>query len=133
MRAAFFTGAIIKVTGFNHIGLNAAGKHDETQAFYRDLLGMTEFESSGAATLVNGFWSGVDETFVHVISDPAEGKMALPNNTHLSLFVEDIATAVDEVKNLTDEFVHIGEGSGQIIWFKDPAGNTIELQQQPKQ
>ena len=59
--------------------------------------------------------------------------MALPNNTHLSLFVEDIATAVDEVKNLTDEFVHFGEGSGQIIWFKDPAGNTIELQQQPKQ
>ncbi len=121
----------MKVTGFNHIGLNAAGKHDETQAFYPDVLGMTEFERSGAATLVSGFWSGVDKTFVHVISDPAEGQMALPNNTHLSLFVEDIETAVEEVKNRTDEFVHFGNGSSQIIWFKDPAGNTIELQQQP--
>lgn len=121
----------MKVTGFNHIGLNAAGKHQQTQDFYRDVLGMREFPRSGAATLVNGFWSGVEETFVHVISDPAEGPMALPNNTHLSLYVEDIQVAVDEVKALTDQFVHFGEGSGQIVWFKDPAGNTIELQQQP--
>jgi len=55
----------------------------------------------------------------------------MPNNTHLSLFVDDIAAAVAEVKGKTDDHQHFGEGSNQIIWFKDPAGNTLELQQDP--
>lgn len=54
----------MRITGFNHIGLNAAGKHDE-------------------------------------------------------------------VKEMTDDHLHFGEGTNQIIWFKDPAGNTLELQQDP--
>ncbi|HBM89467.1 MAG TPA: hypothetical protein DD437_13040 [Rhodobiaceae bacterium] len=55
----------------------------------------------------------------------------MPNNTHLSLFVDDIDAAVAEVKGKTDDHLHFGEGSNQIIWFKDPAGNTLELQQDP--
>lgn len=121
----------MRVTGFNHIGLNAAGKHDEVKEFYTSVLGLGNIEREGAATLVNGFWFGQDHPIVHVVTDPEEGDLAMPNNTHLSLFVEDIDAAVTEVKGMTDDHLHFGEGGNQIIWFKDPAGNTIELQQDP--
>jgi len=121
----------MRITGFNHIGLNAAGKHDEIKEFYTSFLGLGDIEREGAATLVNGFWFGQDRPIVHVVTDPAEGGLEMPNNTHLSLFVEDIDAAVAEVKEMTDDHLHFGEGSNQIIWFKDPAGNTLELQQDP--
>lgn len=121
----------MRITGFNHIGLNAAGKHDEVEAFYTSFLGLNNIERQGAATLVNGFWFGEKQPIVHVVTDPAEGGMTMPNNTHLSLFVESIDEAVAEVKERSDDILHFGEGNEQIIWFKDPAGNTIELQQDP--
>lgn len=122
----------MKIIGFNHVGLNAAGKHQETHEFYTQFLGLNDIERTGAATLVNGFWAGNETPLVHVISDKAEGKFSMPNDTHLSLYVEDINETVSEVKAYTEDFVHIGEGSAQIIWFKDPAGNTIECQQDPR-
>ncbi len=121
----------MRITGFNHVGLNAAGKHAEVGAFYTSFLGLNDIERAGAATLVNGYWFGKDHPFVHVVTDPAEGGLEMPNNTHLSLFVDDIDAAVAEVKELTEDHLHFGEGNSQIIWFKDPAGNTLELQQDP--
>jgi len=121
----------MRITGFNHVGLNADGKHDEVKAFYTSFLGLNNIEREGAATLVNGFWFGPKHPIVHVVTDPAEGGLEMPNNTHLSLFVENIDEAVAEVKERSDDILHFGEGNEQIIWFKDPAGNTIELQQDP--
>lgn len=121
----------MKITGFNHIGLNAVDKHDETFNFYTEFLGLKDIERSGAATMVNGFWAGTERPLVHVITDKAEGSMAMPNNTHLSLYVDNIDEAVAEVKGYTEELLHVGKGASQIIWFKDPAGNTVELQQEP--
>ncbi len=121
----------MNITGFNHVGLNAVDKHDETLDFYTNFLGLQNIERSGAATRVNGFWAGNERPLVHVITDKAEGPLAMPNNTHLSLYVENIDEAVAEVKGRTDELLHIGEGKSQIIWFKDPAGNTVELQHDP--
>ncbi len=121
----------MQITRFNHVGLNAAGLHDETKSFYEDFLGLNNFERTGAAKFVNGFWSGSDVPIVHVVSDtPAEG-LEMPTNTHVSLFVSNIDQAVDEVKARCDPILHVGEGDTQIIWFKDPAGNTLELQQDP--
>lgn len=121
----------MKVTGFNHIGLNGTGKYDEVKEFYQGFLGLNDIERSGAATFVSGFWSGIDHPIIHMITDPAEGGLEMPNNTHLSLFVADIDEAVAEVKARTEDHLHVGEGRDQIIWFKDPAGNTVELQQDP--
>lgn len=98
----------------------------------RSFLGLKEFERSGAATFVNGFWAGNEVPIVHVVTDAAEGPLEMPNNTHISLFVADIDTAVVKVKDYTDDFLHVGEGSQQIIGFKDPAGNTVELQLDPQ-
>ena len=95
----------MQITGINHVGLNAHNKHTEALDFYTKLLCMSEMERTGAAKLVN--------------------------DTHLSLFVDNIDAAVSLVKSTTDDYLHIGEGKTQIIWFKNPAGNTLEFQQQP--
>ena len=122
----------MKITRFNHVGLNAEGLHDETFKFYTEFLGLSDMERTGAAKLVNGFWVGNEMPLVHMVSDKAEGQLEKPNNTHVSLFVADIDEAVAKVKGRTDDFLHVGEGDTQIIWFKDPAGNTLEFQQDPQ-
>ena len=55
----------------------------------------------------------------------------MPNGSHLTLFVADINLAVAEVNARTDEHLHSGEGREKIIWLRDPAGNTVEFQQDP--
>jgi len=121
----------MQVTRINHVGLNGAANPDEVKDFYESFLGLKDFERSGAAKLVNGFWAGTDVPLVHVVTDVAEGGLAMPNGNHLSFFVADIDEAVAEVKARTEDHLHIGEERAQIIWFKDPAGNTIEFQQDP--
>ena len=90
----------MRITRFNHVGLNGNGMLDELREFYRDFLGLDEFERAGAATMVNGFWSGREEPIVHMITDPAEGDFAMPNNTHLSFYVDDIDDAVAQIKEI---------------------------------
>ena len=97
------------ITRFNHVGLNGKGMLDELREFYRDFLGLDEFERVGAATTVNGLWSGRQEPIVHMVTDPAEGIFALPNNTHLSFYVDDIDDAVAQVKEKYPEALHVGE------------------------
>ncbi len=121
----------MRITGFNLVGLNAAGKHAEIEEFYTSFLGLNNIERQGAATMVNGFWFGVEKDLVHVVTDPAEGNLSMPGDTHVSLLVDDIDEAVAKIKELTADHLLVGEGSSQIIWFKDPAGNTLEFQQDP--
>lgn len=121
----------MKITRLNHVGLNAADCPDEVRDFYFGFLGLRDIPREGAANFVNGFWSGQGHPIIHMVTDTAEGALAMPNGSHVSLFVEDIDVAVAAVKARTEDVLHIGEGRAQIIWFKDPAGNTLELQQDP--
>ena len=122
----------MRITRFNHVGLNGKGMLGELREFYRDFMGLDEFERGGTATMVNGFWSGRDEPIVHMITDPAEGVFEMPNDTHLSFYVAKIDEAVARVKEIYPQALHVGEGIDQIIWFNDPAGNTLEFQQDQK-
>ena len=71
----------MKITWFNHLGLNAEGAHHETQSFYVNVLGLSTHERAGASTHVNGFWSGTDLPILHVVTDSPAGALEMPNNT----------------------------------------------------
>jgi len=120
---------IMRITRFNHVGLNGNGMLDELKEFYSSFLGLKEFERTGVAKLVNGFWAGMDVPIVHMVTDPPANGLEMPNDTHLSFYVDNINEAVALVKTRHDAILHVGEGIDQIIWFKDPAGNTLEFQQ----
>ena len=122
----------MRVTRFNHVGLNADGHDAAVREFYFTLLGMRDFERNAVAAQVQGFWAGGDWPSVHVVTEPATGHGALARGPHLSLFVDDIDAAVESARQYTSQLLHIGSGAGQILWFRDPAGNVVELQQDPE-
>jgi catechol 2,3-dioxygenase-like lactoylglutathione lyase family enzyme len=120
----------MRVTGFNHAAFNVHGKLEETIKFYVDVLQLPQEQRNALATRVAGAWFQVDErTQIHVADEIWAGERRSPIGPHVSLWVEDIVSARLELESLGVKVLAIGSGVEQVIWFSDPAGNTIELQQ----
>ena len=110
---------------------------EAAKRFYGETLGLRVAvldEESGLLTLS---LSGGGETFVYLKSDfrPA-------TYTVLNFEVDDVDAAVDELSSRGVSFERydgfdqdekgIARGNGpSIAWFKDPAGNTLSVLQQP--
>ena len=69
---------------------------------------------------------------MHLIDSPYDGKAGNPVGPHVSYYVEDIAGAEQEVEARGLVTFAMGEGKDRIVWLTDPAGNTVELQQDPE-
>jgi glyoxylase I family protein len=118
----------MKVTRIHHASVNTAGKHAETERFYRDVLGM---ELAPRPDLgVDGAWleAGSDGQ-VHLIDAAPMGSGIDPIGNHYCLAVDDLDGAVAGFEKAGVEYFRIGEGAGAQVFVTDPAGNTIELQQ----
>ncbi len=122
----------MKVTGFNHAALNVSSKLDETIEFYTTTLGLAQQERNQMASRVKGGWFQVtSDAQIHVADEVWDGGPRSPIGPHLSLWVDDIVEARAELESQNVKVVAIGEGVSQVFWFSDPAGNTLELQQDP--
>jgi catechol 2,3-dioxygenase-like lactoylglutathione lyase family enzyme len=118
----------MKVTRLNHAGINVHGKQDETLKFYRELLGIGTAERDEIASLVPGYWLELPNAQVHVVDAETDGtRNTWPMGTHLSYFVEDLEGAIQELDEREVEYLRFKH----VVWFKDPAGNTVEIQQDP--
>ena len=96
----------MKVTSFHHVSVNRNDAPlDEMVSFYGDLLGLDAKERPEIPG-VPGHWFAVADQELHV----------------------DKAIAELEDRNIPYERAVQGAGTVQI-WINDPAGNTIELQQ----
>jgi catechol 2,3-dioxygenase-like lactoylglutathione lyase family enzyme len=118
----------MKVTGFNHAALNVHAKLDETIAFYTGLLGMGQLERNPMAARVKGAWFDGSNAHIHVADEEWNGKPRSPIGPHVSLWVDDIIAARAELEAAGVKLFVIGEDLLQVIWFSDPAGNTLEIQ-----
>jgi predicted enzyme related to lactoylglutathione lyase len=78
-----------------------------------------------------GFWIEQDGVQMHLIGVEKTGEPREPVNTHVSWFVEDLAAAIAEIRAAGLEMREMTGDVGHIVWISDPAGNTIELQQDP--
>jgi catechol 2,3-dioxygenase-like lactoylglutathione lyase family enzyme len=122
----------MKVTGFNHAALNVSEHLGETLEFYTGVLGLRQVERNPMASRVKGAWFDVANAQIHVADEMWDGRARSPIGPHLSLWVDDIIAARAELELLDIQVFGLGEASAQVIWFSDPAGNTIELQQDPQ-
>lgn len=127
----------MKITRINHMAFNVAGKVAEAREFYTKLLGIQEVPIAfpGMATTIGSdkaFWIQNERTQMHLIGIPAKGEPREPVNTHVSWFVANLDEAIADVRAAGIEMRQLGEGLGRIVWISDPAGNTIELQQDPQ-
>ncbi len=126
----------INVTRMFHAAVNTAGKQDECKAFYTGFLGLPEVPVDLPGMDVDPaqlpiFWIEKAGVQMHVISSPQSDDVIDPVGNHISWFVEDIDAAVEAIDAQGLEKKVLGEGRRKIVWILDPAGNTMELQQDP--
>lgn len=121
----------MKVTRFGHASVNVSTRLDDCHRFYADVLGLATTPRHGGATMIPGYWFVAGDTQVHLIDVPYGGEARNPIGPHFAVLVEDIEAAVRELDERGIEYTRIGEGRAVQVWIADPAGNTIELGQDP--
>ncbi|HEY8123531.1 MAG TPA: VOC family protein [Myxococcota bacterium] len=127
----------MKITRINHMAFNVAGHVAEAREFYTKLLGIPEVPIAfpGMPPTLGSdkaLWIQNQRTQMHLIGFPKKGELREPTNTHVSWYVEDLDVALADIRTAGLEFRQLGEGLARIIWIADPAGNTVELQQDPE-
>ena len=120
----------MRVTRTLHHSVNVEGRLTETVAFYRRLLEMPD-EARPAIPGVEGhwFWTGTNQ--LHLVDADAGSEVIQPTGPHVCFAVADLGAAVDELTAAGIPFVEGAQGPVVQIWFTDPAGNTVEIQQDP--
>jgi catechol 2,3-dioxygenase-like lactoylglutathione lyase family enzyme len=124
----------MKVTRFAHVSVNANGTPlDEMVAFYGDLLELGD-KPRPEIPGVPGHWHLVGDQELHLVGAPPTGNDIDPTGPHFCVAVEDLDAAVAEIEARGIEYVRAVQGAGTVqIWIRDPAGNTLELQQETGQ
>ena len=121
----------MKVTRFRHVSVNANGTDlDAMVGFYRDVLGLGDLARPEIPG-VPGHWHGVDDQELHLVGAPPTGGRIDPTGHHFCVGVDDLDAAVAELEARGIDYLRAMQGQVVQIWIVDPAGNTIELQQDP--
>ena len=121
----------MKVTSFHHVSVNTNGAPlDELTAFYRDVLGLDNKDRPDIPG-VPGYWHVVGDQELHLVGAPPRGTPIDATGHHYCVAVTDLDAAVAELEERGIEYQRAIQGKDNVqIWINDPAGNTIELQQE---
>lgn len=119
----------MKVTRILHHSVNVQGRLAECEAFYHQLQlpPLPRPHIPG----VGGRWLAVGPAQVHLVDAPQGSDAIRPTGPHVCFGVEDLAGAIAELEEEGVPYVRAAQGDVVQIWVADPAGNTIELQQDP--
>jgi catechol 2,3-dioxygenase-like lactoylglutathione lyase family enzyme len=126
----------VKITRINHMAYNVAGVVAEARDFYTRLLGLPEvpIQFPGGEPMMHspmGLWIEQGGVQMHLIGLEKTGEVREPQGTHVSWYVDDLDAAIEELRAAGIEMRELRGAVGHIVWIADPAGNTIELQQDP--
>ena len=121
----------MKVTRLLHVSVNVNGTDlDDMTDFYRQVLGLGELPRPEIPG-VPGHWHDLGGQELHLVGAPPTGGPVDPTGHHFCVAVQDLAGAVAELEAAGIDYQRGVQGAGTVqIWFADPAGNTIELQQE---
>lgn len=123
----------MKVTRFHHVSVNTNGAPiGELANFYRDVLGLDD-KPRPEIPGVPGHWHVVGDQELHLVGAPPQGTPIDSTGHHYCVAVADLDSAVAELEARGIEYQRAVQGKGTVqIWIRDPAGNTIELQQETR-
>lgn len=114
----------MQVTRILHASVNVTGQLDEARRFYRSLFAMPDAERPDIPG-IPGHWFAVDDAQLHLVAFPAVGAGIDPTGPHTCFGVPDLESAVAELDAAGIDHLR----QGPQVWLTDPAGNTIELQE----
>ncbi len=118
----------MRVTRVAHVSVNVEGSLDETRRFYSDVLGLGDLDRPDIPG-VGGHWHGLGEAELHLVDAPSAGQGIDPTGPHFCVFVDDLDAAIRELDDRSIPHLDAAQGAVRQVWITDPAGNTIELQQ----
>jgi catechol 2,3-dioxygenase-like lactoylglutathione lyase family enzyme len=120
----------VKVTRFHHVSVNRHDAQlDEMVSFYSGLFGL-ESKERPEIPGVPGHWFRVSDQELHVVGAPPRGTEIDSTGNHYCVAVEDLDKAIAELEDKNIPYQRAVQGTDTVqIWVTDPAGNTIELQQ----
>ena len=120
----------MKVTRVAHVSVNVEGHLDATRDFYRDLFGLADQPRPEMG--IEGHWHRLGDTGgveLHLVDAKASGSGIDPVGPHYCVFVDDLDGAIAELDERGIEYYRGAQGDVVQVWINDPAGNTVELQQ----
>ncbi len=120
----------MKVTRVAHISVNVEARLAEVRDFYTEVLGL-EDRARPEIPGVAGHWFGVGASELHLVDAPCTGSGIDPTGPHFCVYVDDLDAAVAELEVQGVNYFRGAQGDVAQIWVVDPAGNTVELQQEP--
>lgn len=131
---------MLNITRINHSAINTRRELEEMRRFYVEVLGVRTVERDIPAKLaerIPGFWMQFPNGQIHVIQyERQRGEMlpgmscrhSDPQGPHTAFFVADLEAAA---RHLETEGVPFDRFE-RFIFATDPAGNTVEFQQDPE-
>jgi catechol 2,3-dioxygenase-like lactoylglutathione lyase family enzyme len=121
----------MKVTRFHHVSVNCHDASlDDMVAFYGGLLELDDLPRPEIPG-VDGHWHAVGDQQLHLVGAPPRGTPIDATGNHYCVAVADLDAAVAELEARGIPFQRGLQGESVVqIWINDPAGNTIELQQE---
>lgn len=122
----------MKVTRLHHVSVNVNGTDLEAlRTFYREVLGIPD-EPRPEIPGIPGHWHALGDQQLHLVGAPPRGAGPDPTGPHFCVLVDDLESAIAELEHRGLAYERAVQGAGTVqIWFTDPAGNTLELQQDP--
>lgn len=118
----------MRVTKVGHVSVNVEGDLDATRQFYADVFGLGDAERPEIPG-VGGHWHTLGDTQLHLVDAPSRGTDIDPTGPHFCVFVDDLDAAIAELDERGIRYLRGAQGDVVQIWVVDPAGNTVELQQ----
>ena len=120
----------MKVTRVHHVSVNAGDVPvDEMVTFYRDVLGLGDVARPDIPGIA-GHWHAVGDAELHLVGAPPRGTPPDATGNHYCVAVDDLDAAIAELEAADIPYERAVQGAGTVqVWIADPAGNTIELQQ----
>jgi catechol 2,3-dioxygenase-like lactoylglutathione lyase family enzyme len=118
----------VKVTRMLHHSVNVEGELAQSVEFYQRLFGMPD-EARPRIPGIEGHWFGAGNAQLHLVDAPAGAGPIRPAGPHVCFAVADLEDAIVELDQAGVPYVRGAQGTTIQIWFADPAGNTIEIQQ----
>ena len=119
----------MRVTRTLHHSVNVEGELASSVEFYQRLFGMPD-EARPQIPGIDGHWFGAGNAQLHLVDAPAGPGPIRPAGPHVCFAVADLDEAITELQQAGIPYVEGAQGTTVQIWFVDPAGNTIEIQQE---
>lgn len=121
----------MRVTRVAHVSINVEGGLDATREFYRDVFGLAD-EPRPDIPGIRGHWHRLGangDVELHLVDAVPIGSDIDPVGPHFCVYVDDLDAAISELDVRGIAYLRGAQAGTIQIWINDPAGNTIELQQ----